>query len=207
MHEVSLAFFWHQHQPYYPDDVAGENPMPWVRLHGTKDYWGMAMLLKEAPEMHATINLVPSLLQQLSAYTDGGHQDAHQRVSRCRRRPERRRHVLPAGQFLHGPSGPDDPAVPALSRVVQEARPGDRFGREGPQAIQQERHDRPAMLVEPGVDPSAGLRAGRRAGRVPQQGARLDGEGKAVAVGQADGTAPAGRAAAPGTDRIAGKWS
>jgi len=81
MHEVSLAFFWHQHQPYYPDDVANENPMPWVRLHGTKDYWGMAMLLKEAPELHATINLVPSLLQQLSAYTDGGHRDSHQRVS------------------------------------------------------------------------------------------------------------------------------
>ena len=81
MHEVALAFFWHQHQPYYPDDVAEENPMPWVRLHGTKDYWGMAMLLSEVPEMHATINLVPSLLQQLSAYTDGGHQDVHQRVS------------------------------------------------------------------------------------------------------------------------------
>jgi alpha-amylase/alpha-mannosidase (GH57 family) len=81
MHEVALAFFWHQHQPYYPDDVAQENPMPWVRLHGTKDYWGMAMLLKEAPELHATINLVPSLLQQLSAYTEHGHQDTHQRVS------------------------------------------------------------------------------------------------------------------------------
>jgi alpha-amylase/alpha-mannosidase (GH57 family) len=81
MHEVSLAFFWHQHQPYYPDDVANENPMPWVRLHGTKDYWGMAMLLREVPELHATINLVPSLLQQLLAYTDGGHQDVHQRVS------------------------------------------------------------------------------------------------------------------------------
>ena len=82
MHEVALAFFWHQHQPYYPDDVAGENPMPWVRLHGTKDYWGMAMLLQEVPEMHATINLVPSLLKQLAAYTDAGHQDAHLRVSR-----------------------------------------------------------------------------------------------------------------------------
>jgi len=82
MHEVALCFFWHQHQPYYPDDVSGENPMPWVRLHGTKDYWGMAMLLKEAPELHAAINLVPSLLQQLSAYTDAGHQDTHLRVSR-----------------------------------------------------------------------------------------------------------------------------
>jgi alpha-amylase/alpha-mannosidase (GH57 family) len=82
MHDVSLAFFWHQHQPYYPDDVSGENPMPWVRLHATKDYWGMAMLLREVPEMHATINLVPSLLAQLTAYTDRGAQDEHLRVSR-----------------------------------------------------------------------------------------------------------------------------
>src|SRR3990172_4001553 len=82
MHEVALAFFWHQHQPYYPDDVAHENPMPWVRLHGTKDYWGMAMLLWEVPELHATINLVPSLLQQVAAYTEAGRQDEHLRVSR-----------------------------------------------------------------------------------------------------------------------------
>jgi alpha-amylase/alpha-mannosidase (GH57 family) len=82
MHEVSLALFWHQHQPYYPDDVGKENPMPWVRLHGTKDYWGMAMLLKEAPEMRAVINLVPSLLSQLAAYTESGHEDTHLRVSR-----------------------------------------------------------------------------------------------------------------------------
>src|SRR4051812_32650468 len=50
MQTVSLALMWHQHQPYYPDDVAGENPMPWVRLHGTKDYIGMAMHLDEVPE-------------------------------------------------------------------------------------------------------------------------------------------------------------
>jgi alpha-amylase/alpha-mannosidase (GH57 family) len=82
MHDTALAFFWHQHQPYYPDDASGENPMPWVRLHGTKDYWGMAALLREVPEMHATINLVPSLLLQLTAYTDRGAQDDHLRVSR-----------------------------------------------------------------------------------------------------------------------------
>ncbi|NQU21774.1 MAG: alpha-amylase/alpha-mannosidase, partial [Candidatus Nealsonbacteria bacterium] len=82
MHDVALAFFWHQHQPYYPDDVAGENVMPWVRLHGTKDYWGMAMLLREVPELRATINLVPSLLSQLAAYTDAAHEDTHLRISR-----------------------------------------------------------------------------------------------------------------------------
>ncbi|MBN2216842.1 MAG: hypothetical protein JW719_05665 [Pirellulales bacterium] len=82
MHDVCLAILWHQHQPYYPDDVAGRNPMPWVRLHGVKDYWGMAKLLEEAPEFRATINLVPSLLQQLLAYVDHDAEDAHLRVSR-----------------------------------------------------------------------------------------------------------------------------
>src|SRR3989304_1277760 len=82
MHEVALAFYWHQHQPYYPDDYAGEIPLPWVRLHGTKDYWGMAMLLKEVPELYATINLVPSLLQQLLAYAEQGLEDEHLRISR-----------------------------------------------------------------------------------------------------------------------------
>ena len=52
---VAVAFLWHQHQPYYPDDVAGDNPMPWVRLHGVKDYYGMALHLLEVPEMRCTI--------------------------------------------------------------------------------------------------------------------------------------------------------
>lgn len=75
MAEVVVAFLWHQHQPYYPDDVAGENPMPWVRLHGVKDYYGMALHLQEVPQMHCTINLVPSLVQQLQSYTDHNGSD------------------------------------------------------------------------------------------------------------------------------------
>jgi len=71
MQTVSLALLWHQHQPYYPDDVSGENPMPWVRLHATKDYLGMALHLEEVPEFCCTINLVPSLLAQLEAYSKG----------------------------------------------------------------------------------------------------------------------------------------
>jgi alpha-amylase/alpha-mannosidase (GH57 family) len=82
MAEVALAFLWHQHQPYYPDDVAGQNPMPWVRLHGVKDYYGMALHLREFPEMRCTINLVPSLLVQLQAYTDRGATDRFLDISR-----------------------------------------------------------------------------------------------------------------------------
>ena len=82
MQPVSLAFFWHQHQPYYPNDLTGENEFPWVRLHGTKDYWGMARHIQEVPEFRCTINLVPSLLVQLLKYTDGGGSDRHLNVSR-----------------------------------------------------------------------------------------------------------------------------
>jgi alpha-amylase/alpha-mannosidase (GH57 family) len=81
MQTVALALMWHQHQPYYPDDLSGENLMPWVRLHGTKDYIGMALHLEEVPEFRCTINLVPSLLRQLQAYVDGAT-DRHLDVSR-----------------------------------------------------------------------------------------------------------------------------
>jgi len=81
MAPISLALVWHQHQPYYPDDVGGENPMPWVRLHATKDYLGMALHLLEVPEFRCTINLVPSLLAQLEAYVDGASDD-HLTLSR-----------------------------------------------------------------------------------------------------------------------------
>jgi alpha-amylase/alpha-mannosidase (GH57 family) len=82
MSDIALAFLWHQHQPYYPDDVSGENPMPWVRLHGVKDYYGMALHLLEFPEMRCTINLVPSLLLQLQAYTERNASDRFLDVSR-----------------------------------------------------------------------------------------------------------------------------
>jgi alpha-amylase/alpha-mannosidase (GH57 family) len=82
MADVALALLWHHHQPYYPDDVAGQNPMPWVRLHGVKDYYGMALHLLEFPEMRCTINLVPSLLSQLEGYTERGATDRFLEISR-----------------------------------------------------------------------------------------------------------------------------
>jgi alpha-amylase/alpha-mannosidase (GH57 family) len=79
---IALAFLWHQHQPYYPDDLAGNNPMPWVRLHGVKDYYGMAMHLLEFQEVRCAINLVPSLIRQIQAYTDQGATDQFLETSR-----------------------------------------------------------------------------------------------------------------------------
>src|SRR5579871_2810211 len=82
MAEVQLAFLWHQHQPYYPDDLGGENPMPWVRMHGVKDYYGMAQHLRAVPEMRCSINLVPSLLVQIQRYTDADATDRFLDVAR-----------------------------------------------------------------------------------------------------------------------------
>ena len=70
-----IAIIWHQHQPYYKDLASGELLLPWVRLHGIKDYYGMARLLQEFPGMRCTINLVPSMLAQLRDYTEGKASD------------------------------------------------------------------------------------------------------------------------------------
>lgn len=42
--------------------------MPWVRLHATKDYYDMAAILDEFPNVRLTINLVPSLLAQIDDF-------------------------------------------------------------------------------------------------------------------------------------------
>lgn len=72
---LSVAFLWHMHQPYYRDPFTGVYRLPWVRLHGTKDYLDMAVILRDYPEVRQTFNLVPSLLEQLIDYTDHGATD------------------------------------------------------------------------------------------------------------------------------------
>ncbi len=79
---VYVAIFWHQHQPYYTNDLTADTSMPWVRLHGVKDYIGMINVLEKCPEMKITVNLVPSLLKQILDQTEGGHEDRFMRLSR-----------------------------------------------------------------------------------------------------------------------------
>ncbi|MGH9349505.1 MAG: glycoside hydrolase family 57 protein, partial [Vicinamibacterales bacterium] len=72
-----VAILWHMHQPFYEDLVTGEHILPWVRLHGLKDYYGMVALLREFPGVRATFNLVPSLLVQLQAFAEERGRDRH----------------------------------------------------------------------------------------------------------------------------------
>ncbi|MBD2021206.1 glycoside hydrolase, partial [Leptolyngbya sp. FACHB-36] len=75
-HPLYVAFIWHQHQPLYKSRVAdttigGQYRLPWVRLHGTKDYLDLVLLLENYPALHQTVNLVPSLILQIEDYVAG----------------------------------------------------------------------------------------------------------------------------------------
>jgi len=67
---LNLAFIFHMHQPYYKNLLTGESNMPWVRLHGTKDYLDMVEILEKYPLIKQTFNVVPSLIEQLEDYTN-----------------------------------------------------------------------------------------------------------------------------------------
>ena len=68
---LKVIFLWHMHQPDYRDAEAGRSMMPWVRLHGVKDYLDMVTILDDFPNVKQNFNLVPSLLDQLQGYVDG----------------------------------------------------------------------------------------------------------------------------------------
>jgi len=78
---TQVALLWHMHQPFYEDLVTREHILPWVRLHALKDYFGMAAILREFPEVRLTFNLVPSMLVQLEAFAEGRARDRFLDVS------------------------------------------------------------------------------------------------------------------------------
>jgi alpha-amylase/alpha-mannosidase (GH57 family) len=63
-----LNIVWHQHQPLYLDPESDQLQGPWVRTHGTKDYYDMAAMVEKYPHIHFTVNLTSSLLFQLQKY-------------------------------------------------------------------------------------------------------------------------------------------
>lgn len=77
--KLYLALLWHQHQPIYKDTLhptqAGSYLHPWVRLHALRDYYSMASLVGEHPNLHLTINLTPSLVWQIEDYAERGATD------------------------------------------------------------------------------------------------------------------------------------
>ncbi len=73
MKKLNIAILWHFHQPFYKK--RGEFILPWVRLHGVKDYKDLPELFFEFPNIKQTINIVPSMWMQLNEYISGDTQD------------------------------------------------------------------------------------------------------------------------------------
>lgn len=65
---LELVLLWHMHQPDYRDVERNEYALPWTYLHALKDYTDMAAHLERYPDLHAVVNFVPVLLEQLEDY-------------------------------------------------------------------------------------------------------------------------------------------
>ena len=78
MSPTYLMLLWHMHQPFYKDLAEDVYTMPWTRLHCLKDYYGMVAIMREFPTVHATFNMVPSLVLQIEDYArDTAHEPAY----------------------------------------------------------------------------------------------------------------------------------
>lgn len=84
MEKIYLVFLWHMHQPYYKNLFTGQYLLPWVLLHGTKDYFDMVYILKEFPGLKQNFNLVPSLIKQLMDYEDLQAKDIYLEIFRTK---------------------------------------------------------------------------------------------------------------------------
>jgi alpha-amylase/alpha-mannosidase (GH57 family) len=70
MRSLNLVLLWHMHQPDYRNYQTGEFFLPWVYLHAIKDYSDMACHLEKHPKVHAVVNFVPVLLDQMEDYIE-----------------------------------------------------------------------------------------------------------------------------------------
>ena len=64
--------------------------LPWVRLHALKDYLDMPLMAAAHDRVKVTFNLVPSLLDQLELYVQGGT-DPHLELTRASQTRGRRK--------------------------------------------------------------------------------------------------------------------
>ncbi len=72
--QLKVCILWHMHQPDYRDPVSGQTLLPWTWVHGVKDYGEMLETIAET-DARVTVNLVPSLLEQLECYANGDADD------------------------------------------------------------------------------------------------------------------------------------
>ena len=79
--KLSIAFYWHMHQPVYQLSPEGDYLMPWTRLHAVKDYLDMVTILDNFKDIKLNFNVVPVLLDAFIDYGEKGLHDLHSRLT------------------------------------------------------------------------------------------------------------------------------
>lgn len=79
--KLSIAFYWHMHQPVYQLTPNGDFLMPWVRLHAVKDYLDMALWAKKFEKLKLNFNFVPVLIDSIIDYGENEAHDIHSRMT------------------------------------------------------------------------------------------------------------------------------
>ena len=77
--KLSIAFYWHMHQPVYELDSV--YLMPWTRLHAVKDYLDMVNILEKFPNLKLNFDVVPGLVDDIIQYTEQGFNDIHSTIA------------------------------------------------------------------------------------------------------------------------------
>ena len=96
-----VNLIWHQHQPLYLDPASDQLQGPWVRTHATKDYYDMASILEQYPNIHYNVNLTSSMLFQLQKYY----------VDRLKPFVDLKKNRVDAKKFLAAWEGKTDPWI------------------------------------------------------------------------------------------------
>jgi alpha-amylase/alpha-mannosidase (GH57 family) len=113
---VFLNIIWHQHQPLYLNPATDQLEGPWVRTHATKDYFDMAVMLREYPDIHCNINLTSSLLFQLQEYY----------VKRLRPYVNIKKNSMDVKGFLRAWKGKTDPWIDLMLKPTSDFGNKDR---------------------------------------------------------------------------------
>lgn len=76
-----IVLLWHMHQPTYRSPLTGRYELPWVLLHGMRDYYDMPALAAGHEGVRPVFNLVPGMVKQLLDYAAGKADDVFVQVA------------------------------------------------------------------------------------------------------------------------------
>lgn len=72
---LNVIIMWHNHQPFYKNPVSQEYILPWVRLHGAKDYYRMPYIVSQYPDVKVSFDLSGTLIEQITDYINGANDE------------------------------------------------------------------------------------------------------------------------------------